>query len=135
MSRSGDRRSPPRRKALETGFVRQTNPPAAEAEVDFHDRWVILAGIKTKTALFTLRLSYSGRGVHRSSLSQGQEAFLEAHVHAFERLGGCRRRSARTARHGCQETAPEMTTGPRAAHDGSRCSSVDGSLLRQEQRA
>jgi transposase len=75
-------------KPLETGFVPQTHPPAAEAEVDFHDLWVILAGIKTKTALFTMRLSYSGRAVHRASLSQGQEAFLEAHVHAFERLGG-----------------------------------------------
>jgi transposase len=75
-------------KPLETGYVPQTHPPAAEAEVDFHDLWVILAGSKTKTALFTMRLSYSGRAVHRASLSQGQEAFLEAHVHAFERLGG-----------------------------------------------
>ncbi|HUB37506.1 MAG TPA: IS21 family transposase [Streptosporangiaceae bacterium] len=75
-------------KPLETGCVPQTHPPAAEAEVDFHDLWVILAGVKTKTALFTMRLSYSGRAVHRVSLSQGQEAFLEAHVHAFGRLGG-----------------------------------------------
>jgi len=75
-------------KPLEMGFVPQTHPPAAEAEVDFHDLWVILQGLKTKTALFTMRLSYSGRAVHRASLSQGQEAFLEAHVHAFERLGG-----------------------------------------------
>ena len=75
-------------KPLETGLVPQTHPPAAEAEVDFHDLWVILAGIKTKTALFTMRLSYSGRAVHRASLSQGQEAFLEAHVHALGRLGG-----------------------------------------------
>jgi len=75
-------------KPLETGCVPQTHPPAAEAEVDFHDLWVILAGVKTKTALFTMRLSYSGRAVHRASLSQGQEAFLEAHVHAFDRLGG-----------------------------------------------
>ena len=75
-------------KPLGAGFVPQTHPPAAEAEVDFHDLWVILGGIKTKTALFTMRLSYSGRAVHRASLSQGQEAFLEAHVHAFGRLGG-----------------------------------------------
>jgi transposase len=75
-------------KPLEAGFVPQTHPLAAEAEVDFHDLWVILQGVKTKTALFTMRLSYSGRAVHRGSLSQGQEAFLEAHVHAFERLGG-----------------------------------------------
>ena len=75
-------------RPLESGCVPQTHPPAAEAEVDFHDLWVILAGVKTKTALFTMRLSYSGRAAHRASLSQGQEAFLEAHVHALGRLGG-----------------------------------------------
>jgi transposase len=63
-------------------------PLEAGAEVDFHDLWVILRGVKTKTALFTMRLSYSGRAAHRASLSQGQEAFTESHVHAFERLGG-----------------------------------------------
>jgi transposase len=75
-------------RALETGCVPQTHPPAAEAEVDFHDLWVLLRGVKTKTALFTMRLSFSARAAHRASLSQGQEAFLEGHVHAFDRLGG-----------------------------------------------
>lgn len=75
-------------RALEVGCVPQTHPPAAEAEVDFHDLWVLLRGVKTKTALFTMRLSCSGRAAHRASLSQGQEAFLEGHVHAFDRLGG-----------------------------------------------
>ncbi len=75
-------------KPLESGCVPQTHPPAAEGEVDFHDLWVVLRGVKTKTALLTMRLSFSGRAVHRASLSQGQEAFLEGHVYAFERLGG-----------------------------------------------
>jgi transposase len=75
-------------RPLELGYVPQTHEPAAEAEVDFHDLWVVLGGVKTKTALFTMRLSYSGRAVHRAFLTQGQEAFLEAHVYAFERLGG-----------------------------------------------
>ena len=75
-------------KPLEVGFVPQTHPPAAEAEVDFHDLWLILRGVKTKTALFTMRLSYSGRAVHRAFLTQGQEAFLEGHVYGFQRLGG-----------------------------------------------
>lgn len=66
----------------------QTHPPAAEAEVDFHDLWVMLAGVKTKTALFTMRLSYSARTAHRAFLTQGQEAFLEGHVYGFDRLGG-----------------------------------------------
>jgi transposase len=75
-------------RPLELGYVPQTHEPAAEAEVDFHDLWVVLRGVKTKTALFTMRLSYSGRAVHRAFLTQGQEAFLEGHVHAFERLDG-----------------------------------------------
>jgi len=33
-------------------------------------------------------LSYSARAAHQAFLTQGQEAFLEGHVHAFERLGG-----------------------------------------------
>lgn len=75
-------------KPLEQGCVPQTHPPALEAEVDFHDLWVVLRGVKTKTALFTMRLSYSGRAAHRAFLTQGQEAFLEGHVYGFERLSG-----------------------------------------------
>jgi transposase len=75
-------------KPLEVGCVPQTHEPGAEAEVDFHDLWVILRGVKTKAALFTMRLSFSARAAHRASLSQGQEAFLEGHVYAFSRLGG-----------------------------------------------
>jgi transposase len=70
------------------GFVPQTHEPGHEAEVDFADLWVILRGVKTKTALFTLRMSSSGKAVHRASATFGQEAFLEGHVHAFDRLGG-----------------------------------------------
>ena len=85
-------------RPLEAGCVPQTHEPGAEGEVDFHDLWVLLRGVKTKTALFTMRLSYSGRAAHRASLSQGQEAFLEGHVYAFGRLGGVPgpRRSATT---------------------------------------
>lgn len=75
-------------KPLELGFVPQTHEPGAEGEVDFHDLWVVMRGVKTKTALFTMRLSYSGRAAHRAFITQGQEAFLEGHVHAFDRLGG-----------------------------------------------
>jgi hypothetical protein len=33
-------------RPLELGYVPQTHPPAAEAEVDFHDLWVVLRGVK-----------------------------------------------------------------------------------------
>jgi transposase len=75
-------------RPLELGFVPQTHLPAAEGQVDFHDLWVVLRGVKTKTALFTMRLLYSARAAHRAFLTQGQEAFLEGHVYGFERLGG-----------------------------------------------
>ncbi|MEV4418078.1 IS21 family transposase [Catellatospora sp. NPDC049609] len=69
-------------------FIRQTHQPGAEAEVDFGDVWVNLAGKMTNCYLFTLRLSYSGKAVHRVFASCGLEAFLEGHVHAFNVLGG-----------------------------------------------
>ncbi|MER6251958.1 hypothetical protein ABT224_11390 [Streptomyces sp. NPDC001584] len=69
-------------------FIPQTHRPGDEAEVDFGDVWINLAGTLTKCFLFSLRLSYSGRSVHRIFASCGQEAFLEGHVHALNTLGG-----------------------------------------------
>jgi len=69
-------------------FVPQAHAPGAEAEVDFGEVWVILAGVKTKCHMFTFRLSNSGRAVHRVYSTQSQEAFLEGHIAAFEELGG-----------------------------------------------
>lgn len=69
-------------------FVPQMHAPGAEAEVDFGEVWVILAGVKTKCHMFTFRLSHSGRAVHRIYSTQSQEAFLEGHITAFEELGG-----------------------------------------------
>ena len=76
------------RSGVVAGFVPQQHLPGAEAEVDFADLWVRLDGEMTKCFLFTLRLSCSGKAVHRVFASQGQEAFLEGHVAAFEVLGG-----------------------------------------------
>jgi hypothetical protein len=68
-------------KPTEEGFVPQTHSPAAEGEVDFHDLWVILRGVKTKTALFTMRWCSRSRerghvrrlevGLHRRHVAQG----------------------------------------------------------------
>ena len=69
-------------------MVPQVHEPAVEAEVDFGEIWVVVAGALTKLWLFSLRLSYSGRAVHRVFATQAQEAFLAGHVHAFEHLGG-----------------------------------------------
>lgn len=75
-------------KGLADAFVPQTHEPGAEAEVDFADLWVDLAGVRTKVFLFTMRLSFSGKAVHRAYCTQGQEAFLEGHQQSFEVFGG-----------------------------------------------
>jgi transposase len=69
-------------------FVPQSHQPGAEAEVDFGEVTVRLRGELVVCSLFSLRLSYSGKAVHRIFASGGLEAFMEGHVHAFEVLGG-----------------------------------------------
>ena len=75
-------------RAIGEGYVPQTHEPGAEAEVDFADLWIDLAGVRTKCFLFTLRMSFSGKAVHRVFGTCGQEAFLEGHAAAFAELGG-----------------------------------------------
>ena len=75
-------------RAVAEVFVPQDHAAGAEAEVDFADLWIDLAGVRAKVFLFTLRLSCSGRAVHRAYATQAREAFLDGHVAAFERLGG-----------------------------------------------
>jgi transposase len=70
------------------GFVPQAREPGAEAQVDFGDVMVCLAGEQARCFMFAFRLSCSGRACHRVFASQAQEAFLEGHVAAFEAIGG-----------------------------------------------
>jgi len=62
--------------------------PGEEAQVDFGLADVIIGGEKVQVAVFELRLSHSGAAVHIAYGSEGQEAFFEGHVIAFERIGG-----------------------------------------------
>ncbi len=77
------------------GFVPQAKDPGAEAEVDFGDVTVHLAGELARCYMFAFRLSYSGKACHRVYASQAQEAFLEGHVAAFEACGGVPARHVR----------------------------------------
>jgi transposase len=80
------------RRELESGTspvtVPQLHPPGEEAEADFGEAGFLVAGVLTRLSIFHLRLSHSARAVHAASPSEGQEAFLEGHAQAFERLGG-----------------------------------------------
>src|ERR1700733_5886787 len=57
-------------------FVPQSHRPGDEAEVGFGEFVVRLAGADVKCFLFCLRLSFSGKAVHRASLSGGPGAFF-----------------------------------------------------------
>lgn len=72
--------------------VPQLHDPGEEAEVDFGEVWLWLEGTLTKCFMFVLRLSASGKGVHRIYATQAQEAFFDGHVVALDLLGGCPRR-------------------------------------------
>ena len=80
------------RAELESGTtlvtVPQVHPPGDEAEVDFGEATVVIAGTAVKVEIFNLRLSHSARSVHVAFGSEGQEALFEGHLVAFERLGG-----------------------------------------------
>ena len=64
-------------------FVPQEHAPGADAEADFGEVWGTLNGVKTKCHMFVLRLSHSGKAIHRIYPTQAQEAFLEGHIEAF----------------------------------------------------
>ena len=79
------------RRELESGVrlvtVPQAHAPGEEAEADFGAVSVWLAGVLTQVAMFVMRLSHSGRAFHLCTAAEGQEAFLEGHVAAFEHFG------------------------------------------------
>jgi transposase len=77
-----------RARVMPDGMVPQEHEPGAEAEVDFCEVWVRLGGVPTQCQLFSLRLSHSGKAVHRVFATGSQEAFMEGHVEAFRVLGG-----------------------------------------------
>ena len=72
--------------------VSQSHDPGAEAEVDFGEIWCWLEGTLTKCWMFVMRLSASGKAVHRIYATQAQEAFFDGHVEAFQTFGGLVRR-------------------------------------------
>ena len=68
--------------------VPQTHLPGAEGEVDFGEFHAVIAGEMERLWMFVLRLSASGKAVHRAFGNQAAESFLEGHGYAFDRLGG-----------------------------------------------
>lgn len=62
--------------------------PGADAQVDWGEAVVILAGERVTVQLFYMRLNYSRKLFVRAFPAQKQEAFFEGHVHAFGHFQG-----------------------------------------------
>jgi transposase len=63
--------------------------PAAEAEVDWGEAKVLIAGVLVKVYLFLMRACFSGACFVQAFPQETQQAFLEAHVAALDWYGGC----------------------------------------------
>jgi len=72
-------------------FLPLIHPPG-EAQVDFGEATVQLAGEETKVALFVMTLPYSGAIFIQAFPRECTETFLEGHRRAFEIFGGVPRR-------------------------------------------
>ena len=60
----------------------------AEAQIDFGEAIVNIAGVLTKAYLFCARLAYSTRDSVRAYAQQDRAAWLDGHVRAFRAWGG-----------------------------------------------
>ena len=72
----------------EEAYVPQVYEPGVEAEVDWGEAEVVLAGQPRTIYLFLMRACYSGASFVLAFERQTQQAFLEAHVEAFRFFGG-----------------------------------------------
>ncbi len=72
-------------------FLPLSHPPG-EAQVDFGEATIKLAGIETKVALFVMTLPYSGAIFVQAFPRECTETFQEGHRQAFEYFGGVPKR-------------------------------------------
>ena len=73
-------------------FIPLEFEPGQDAQVDWGEAQVILAGAQVTVYLFVMRLCYSRKIFVMAFPSQKQECFLAGHVAAFHFLGGIARR-------------------------------------------
>jgi hypothetical protein len=69
-------------------FVPQCYDWGGEAQVDWYEAYADLGGARTKVQVFAMRSMKSGAAFHRAYLRATQQAFFEAHEHAFAYFGG-----------------------------------------------
>jgi transposase len=71
-----------------TTCVPQSYAPGQEAQVDWYEAWAELSGEATRLQVFSMRSMVSGAAFHRVYHRATQQAFLEAHEHAFQYFQG-----------------------------------------------
>jgi transposase len=69
-------------------FVPQVHAAGVEAEVDWGEAQVAMAGAARRVYLFHMRACHSGAAFAMAFPHCSQQAFLEAHVEAFDWFGG-----------------------------------------------
>ena len=69
-------------------FVPQVHEAGVEGEVDWGEAHVAMAGVSSKVYLFHMRACHSGAAFAMAFPHCSQQAFLEAHVQAFDWFGG-----------------------------------------------
>ncbi len=70
------------------GFVPQSYMPALDAQVDWAQAEVVIAGQQQRVFLFGMRACWSAAAYWEAFPAETQTAFLEGHVRAFEWFGG-----------------------------------------------
>jgi transposase len=69
-------------------FVPQVHEAGVEAEIDWGEAQVAMAGVSSRVYLFHMRACHSGAAFAMAFPHCSQQAFLEAHVEAFDWFGG-----------------------------------------------
>jgi len=69
-------------------YIPQEYAWGEEAQVDWYEAYVVLGGERVKVQIFNMRSMKSGGAFHRAYLHATQQAFFEAHEHAFTYFGG-----------------------------------------------
>lgn len=75
-------------------FMPLAYEPGEEAQVDWHDGWIIVNGAMRKAQFFCMRLSYSKAPFVRAYERANMASFLDGHVRALAYFGGVPKRLA-----------------------------------------
>jgi transposase len=76
------------KRAADLATVRFETAPGHQMQIDFGEKWISVAGLRTRVFFFVAVLGYSRRMFVRPSLSQRQDDWREGLAGAFRAFGG-----------------------------------------------